>query len=240
MSKNDDRTGPSGKGKTKLRSLPHITDEEIGRFLDERPGGRIAGRGDSPWTQEAYEKMWGLDFGHKDSILSVVLNDGFYNFHWWLNCARYAMRPLVKKYSLARELWIMAAEIVIWDRMTGGYTDAHTDRVRYIIDKAVNDGEEGKYTKEVLAEGDAVFTPEERRKFRRQADIRLNNHLKRMGSSDINWCEDEIAFAITRDIAFKAAYLCLRTEDPMKTYGILMELIHQASAEIDDVPIRMD
>ena len=37
-----------------------ITDEEIGRMLNERPGGRKAGRGDSPYTQEFYERTYGI------------------------------------------------------------------------------------------------------------------------------------------------------------------------------------
>ena len=38
-----------------------ISDEEIGRMLDERPGGRKAGRGDSPFTQEFYEQTYGIN-----------------------------------------------------------------------------------------------------------------------------------------------------------------------------------
>ena len=37
-----------------------ITDEEIARILNERPGGRKAGRGDSPYTQEFYEETFGI------------------------------------------------------------------------------------------------------------------------------------------------------------------------------------
>ena len=37
-----------------------ISDEEIGRMLDERPGGRKAGRGDSPFSQEFYEETYGI------------------------------------------------------------------------------------------------------------------------------------------------------------------------------------
>ena len=41
-------------------SIREISDEEIGRMLDERPGGRKAGRGDSPYTQEFYEEVNGI------------------------------------------------------------------------------------------------------------------------------------------------------------------------------------
>ena len=37
-----------------------ISDEEIARMLNERPGGRKAGRGDSPYTQEFYERTYGI------------------------------------------------------------------------------------------------------------------------------------------------------------------------------------
>ena len=37
-----------------------ISDEEIARILNDRPGGRKAGRGDSPYTQEFYEKTYGI------------------------------------------------------------------------------------------------------------------------------------------------------------------------------------
>lgn len=37
-----------------------ITDEEIAKQLGEREGGRKAGRGDSPYTQEFYEETYGI------------------------------------------------------------------------------------------------------------------------------------------------------------------------------------
>ena len=37
-----------------------ITDDEIRRILDEREGGRKAGRGDSPYSQEFYEETYGI------------------------------------------------------------------------------------------------------------------------------------------------------------------------------------
>ena len=37
-----------------------ISDEEIDWMLNERPGGRKAGRGDSPYTQEFYERTYGI------------------------------------------------------------------------------------------------------------------------------------------------------------------------------------
>lgn len=43
-----------------------ITDEEIARQLEEREGGRKAGRGDSPYTQEFYEETYGISKKKKD------------------------------------------------------------------------------------------------------------------------------------------------------------------------------
>ena len=37
-----------------------VTPEEVKKILDGREGGRKAGRGDSPWTQEFYEKEYGI------------------------------------------------------------------------------------------------------------------------------------------------------------------------------------
>ena len=37
-----------------------ITDDEIRRQLEEREGGRKAGRGDSPYSQEFYEETYGI------------------------------------------------------------------------------------------------------------------------------------------------------------------------------------
>ena len=44
----------------KWKPIGEISEEEIARILNERPGGRKAGRGDSPYTQEFYEKTYGI------------------------------------------------------------------------------------------------------------------------------------------------------------------------------------
>ncbi len=43
----------------KWRAL-NLSEEDIRRQLDEREGGRKAGRGDSPYTQDFYEETYGL------------------------------------------------------------------------------------------------------------------------------------------------------------------------------------
>ena len=47
-------------GKENVWRTIEISDEEIVRMLKERPGGRKAGRGDSPYTQEFYEETFGI------------------------------------------------------------------------------------------------------------------------------------------------------------------------------------
>ena len=42
------------------------TEERIDRILNEREGGRTAGRGDSPYTQEHYEELYGIEKRKKD------------------------------------------------------------------------------------------------------------------------------------------------------------------------------
>ena len=47
-------------GKKRWVSI-EITDDEIRRILEEREGGRKAGRGDSPYSQEYYENLYGIE-----------------------------------------------------------------------------------------------------------------------------------------------------------------------------------
>ncbi len=42
------------------------TPEEVAGILGRRKGGRKAGRGDSPYTQEEYERIYGLDAKKKE------------------------------------------------------------------------------------------------------------------------------------------------------------------------------
>ena len=44
----------------KWESVGEISEEEIARILRERPGGRKAGRGDSPYTQDFYEETYSI------------------------------------------------------------------------------------------------------------------------------------------------------------------------------------
>ncbi len=38
----------------------NLSEEDIRKQLDEREGGRKAGRGDSPYTQDFHEETYGL------------------------------------------------------------------------------------------------------------------------------------------------------------------------------------
>ena len=44
----------------------NVTPEEVAKQLNERPGGRTAGRGDSPFTQEVYEELYGIGRGEEE------------------------------------------------------------------------------------------------------------------------------------------------------------------------------
>ena len=37
-----------------------VTEEDVSKGLKDREGGRKAGRGDSPYSQEEYERLYGL------------------------------------------------------------------------------------------------------------------------------------------------------------------------------------
>ena len=53
------------KGKVEYTTLK-ISQKEITKMLNEREGGRKAGRGDSEFTQEFYEETYGLKKEEKD------------------------------------------------------------------------------------------------------------------------------------------------------------------------------
>ncbi len=46
--------------KAKWESV-NVSEEDVAEMLNNREGGRKAGRGDSPYTQEFYEKTYGID-----------------------------------------------------------------------------------------------------------------------------------------------------------------------------------
>ena len=48
------------------------TEERIDRILNEREGGRTAGRGDSPYTQEHYEELYGIKKKKKDARSALM------------------------------------------------------------------------------------------------------------------------------------------------------------------------
>ena len=186
-----------------------ISDEEIGRMLDERPGGRKAGRGDSPYTQEEYERLYGLNgrgndvevrFVMDDWILADVLEDPFYNFKWFADFAKSKMKPLVKKYSLPRELVIKAAEVVLWSFIFQDDIKEQKKRVKFIIAKSMDDSLDRKYEKQPLALEDVRFTQQEFTKFYHQAKTRFFNLMESLDKLDDGGDEDIYIFKINRSI----------------------------------------
>ena len=213
-----------------------ISDEEIGRMLDERPGGRKAGRGDSPYTQEEYERLYGLNgkgndvevrFVMDDWILADVLDDPFYNFKWFADFAKSKMKPLVKKYSLPRELVIKAAEVVLWSFIFQDDIKEQKKRIKFIIAKSMDDSLDRKYEKQPLVLGDVRFTQKEFSKFYYQAKTRFFNLMESLDKLDDGGDEDRTERVMTRNQAFECSYLCLRAEDPEEAFYILWGLIDQ-------------
>ena len=205
-------------------------------MLDERPGGRKAGRGDSPYTQEEYERLYGLNgkgndvevrFVMDDWILADVLDDPFYNFKWFADFAKSKMKPLVKKYSLPRELVIKAAEVVLWSFIFQNDIKEQKKRIKFIIAKSMDDSLDRKYEKQPLALKDVRFTQQEFSKFYHQAKIRFFNLMESLDKLDDGGDEDRTERVITRNQAFECSYLCLRAEDLEDAFYILWGLIDQ-------------
>ncbi len=204
-----------------------VTPEEVKKILDEREGGRYAGRGDSPWTQKRYEKEYGIERKVDDWILSPILEDPFYNFRWFVDCGERKMKPLVRNYSLPRELTIKAAETVMCSFVYGTELLEHKKRIKYIVSRAIEEGLDKKYGKEPLCVADVRFPPEVYRKCYRQARTRFFNRLERREELDDRGEENYVERLMARDTAFEAAYLCLRAEDPEEAYYVLWGLTDQ-------------
>lgn len=56
----------SEEKKKKWTAIGDVSEEDIARMLNEREGGRKAGRGDSPYTQEFYEETYGIKSKKKE------------------------------------------------------------------------------------------------------------------------------------------------------------------------------
>ncbi len=44
----------------KWEPFPQLTEEDVAKMLEERPGGRNAGGENSPYMQEYYEELYGI------------------------------------------------------------------------------------------------------------------------------------------------------------------------------------
>ena len=211
-----------------------VTPEEVKKMLDERPGGRYAGRGDSPWTQEAYEREYGINIEKWDWILSYILNDRLYGMRWWLDYAKSDLKPLVKKYSLRRELAVKAAGIVICSRQFGEGIADHMNRIGYILKYAQEKGFGTGFDKEPIPEDELGFSEKEYRKFRRQAKLRFYNGVERLKRSPLGYSDEDIEYFTARDTAFQAAYLCLRSDNPDQTFATLAHEVFRAKKELEE------
>ena len=202
-----------------------VTPEEVKKILDEREGGRYAGQGDSPWTQEFYEEVYGINFEKRDWILSGILKTESYygGFGWYLDCARRHMAPLIGRYSLAHEMMVKAEEIRLCMRMFGEGFPVHMNRLHSVMEKAMEDGMDSKYPKEPLSEDDLDISSEERGRLRRRAGRRFSGRLGRLLGYGDDDDEDSTERGMARGLAFDAAYICLRCEDPGKAYSLFLK-----------------
>lgn len=215
----------SDDGKTKWEQIS-VTPEEVKRMLDEREDGRKAGLGDSPWTQEFYEETYGINIGKRDWILSGVLESGsrYSDFGWFLSCARSRMEPLIRKYSLARELIIKAEEIRLCMERFGEGLPTHMNRLDFIVEKAVKDGLDSGYGKEPLSGNDLNVSEQDRRKFYRQARQRFFNRIERLKRYKHDGEDEDFEERImARSLIFEAAYLCLRCKETDTAYSLFLE-----------------
>ena len=225
-----------------------ISDEEIGRMLDERPGGRKAGRGDSPYTQEEYERLYGLGsderpdvndvpdnygvFVIRDWILDGIAEDGFYDFNWWAHYAESKMRSLVKKYSLARELYISAYENVLLSIYFGKDLKQYKKRIDAIVYQWMEELIGIDYDRESIERKDLSFTEKDGRKYVGQAVRRFNNLLKSLRGLDDGSDELYVERCLTRNLAFELSYLCMRTDQPEETFRLICGMMDVIDAQV--------
>ena len=137
-----------------------ISDEELSRQLEEYRKERRAGEGDSPYSQEEYERIYGLRplrdnvpegydvFIDQDWILSDIIDAPFYDMKWFADFAKSKMKPLVKKYSLPRELYIKAYENVLLLSAYGTDLEDQKKRIRSIIVKCKDLGVDRNYERQ--------------------------------------------------------------------------------------------
>ena len=223
-----------------------ISDEELSRQLEEYRKERRAGEGDSPYSQEEYERIYGLrplrdnvpegydEFIEQDWILSDIIDASFYDMKWFADCAKSKMKPLVKKYSLPRELYIKAYENVLLMSAYGTDLEDQKKRIRSIIVKCKDWEVDRKYEKQMVYGDEVKFPEKECRKYQGQARTRLFNLMKgtdafsrlmKERNPEIRGDDRYAERIVTRNLAFDAAYLCLRSEEPEHTFYYFWDLM---------------
>lgn len=223
-----------------------ISDEELKRQLEEIRRDRRAGEGDSPYTQEEFERIYGLRptrdnvpegydaFIEQDWILSDIIDASFYDMEWFAGCAKSKMKPLVKKYSLQRELYIKAYENVLLMSAFNTDLEDQKKRIRSIIVKCKDWEVDRKYEKQMVYGDELRFSDKEVRRYQGQARTRLYNFMRRidgfyrlMREKEPEMRADDryVERVVTRNLAFEASYLCLRSEEPEHTFYYFWNLM---------------
>ena len=175
--------------------------------------------------RELEGRGYDVEYVVDDWILEDVLDDPFYNFKWFADFAKSKMKPLVKKYSLGRELVIKAAEVVIGSFIFNRSLKEQKKRIKFIISKSMDDSIDRKYEKEPLSLEDLGPFQNDHRKFRGQAERRFFNLMDRLGELDDGGDGRYVERVMLRNQAFECSYLCLCTEEPKETFYILWGLI---------------
>ena len=148
------------------------------------------------------------------------------------------MKPLVKKYSLPREMAVKAAEVVMCSFVFQTDVREQKKRVEFIVSKSMADSIDKGYEKIMLRPGDIRFSDKEYTKFYRQARTRFLNLYDRVEALNDEKDENHTERVLTRNQAFECSYLCLRTEDPESAFYVLWGYIDMYKEWFDEMRAR--
>ena len=216
-----------------VESMPsRLTAEDIDRILSERPGGRKAGGGDSPYTQEFYERTYGLkDYAAEikmkedsgDELMTEILSGNEYSdFAWYLKGGESQMRPLVRRYGLLRELRTVAACNAYLSWEYGQYGNSRS-REEWALMKAVEEGLDSDYDRIAVFPNAEPMDKREYRLLMSQAKRRVDGFMERC-SRYTDYGKGGLRKVAERVFLFRTVYLCLCTDGPLKMQDYLCTL----------------
>ena len=208
-----------------------ISEDEIRRQLEER--GFKAGRGDSPYTQENYERIFGLrdyrqeieDIEKKGDPVILAVRDGdrYSDFGFNMSSIRSSMRPEIRKHGLPKEIGIAAmanAFFLHWHSMD---PEAQKERIGWVLLNAVESGFDCRYDGEPIVPSDIPMDVRSLTQYTEKAAhavIRQENRFIVLDGEDF-----DREFYELRHLMFRAAYVCLCTDEPMAAFGRLCRMM---------------